>query len=273
MNLPAFKKPTEATEGVDAILYGPPKSGKTSTLDDPNFKILIVDVDGGSSVLANAKNTELFPATTWEEVCEIGESFKRGYFNINGQKVPTYHDLLAFDSLTRLQDLCKEYIVNRYAPNRKREIAGKFGGLQDWGDLKSLMTDIVKEFHGLTKRGDKSIHIMWLAHVDFVTDPDAGSKILGTKIMMQGKETGDIIMSVVDSIFYMEKAEKDGQEHFFVRTRKSGYIDAGVRVPKNREKLAPAIKNPVWSEIFENMGYTRKGMSAAPEPELVPEEK
>lgn len=252
-----FKKPTRSIEGISAIIYGKPKSGKTYTLNDPNLKILVLDLEGGTAVLDEAPNTTLVPAETWEDVCEVGDSFARGYFVIEGKKVPADFDMLAVDSITRLQDLCKKYIVSTYAPNRKREIQGKFGGLQDWGDLKDLMTTLVKDFHGLTKRGEKSIHLMWLAHVEFITDPDANSKILGTKIMLQGKETGDIIMSVVDSIFYSDKAEKDGVVHYFIRTQKHGYIEAGVRVPKSIEPLPKVIENPQWSEIFNKLGYTR----------------
>jgi hypothetical protein len=36
------QKPTKEESGIHSILYGEPKSGKTTTLDDPNMKVLLL---------------------------------------------------------------------------------------------------------------------------------------------------------------------------------------------------------------------------------------
>jgi hypothetical protein len=53
------QKPTKEESGIHSILYGEPKSGKTTTLDDPNMKVLLLDMEGGESVLAGSPNVDI----------------------------------------------------------------------------------------------------------------------------------------------------------------------------------------------------------------------
>lgn len=249
-----IKKPINSKEGIHSILYGDPKTGKTSTLDDPNMKILVIDLEGGSAVLSDAPNTDIISVETLEELNEVFTLLKNNQFvDEEGNIVPFDYGLVAIDSITRLQDLVKDYVVRVVAPNRNREIKGKFGAQMDWGDFGIIMKDLVKFAHGLTKRGDQSINIMWIAHRDNVRDEVTGG-IIGTQIKLQGS-SGIEIMSIVDAIFYMVK--KDTQEglKFGVATRKMGIVEAGVRQSKKEERLPDVIENPVWSEIFTKLGY------------------
>jgi hypothetical protein len=69
------------------------------------------------------------------------------------------------------------------------------------------------------------------------------------------------VMSVVDSIFYMTKGEiknnKTGETnmYYWIQTDRVGIEDAGVRQSKRDERLPVKIFNPVWSDIFEKLGY------------------
>lgn len=249
-----IKKPAKAKEGIHAILYGDPKTGKTSTLDDPNMRVLLLDVEGGSAVLSDAENVDIVPIEKLEDLHEVGKLLKDNVFvDEEGNIVPFNYGLVAIDSLTRLQDLVKDYVVRVLAPNRKREIQGKFGAQSDWGDFGIIMKDMVKFFHGLTKRGEKSINVMWIAHRENIKDDVTGG-IIGTQIKMQGSSAPEI-MSVVDAIFYMVKKDTDEGLKFGVATRKMGIIEAGVRQSKKEERLPDIIENPVWSEIFTKLGY------------------
>ncbi len=134
-----IKKPSSNAEGFHGILYGEPGTGKTSTADDPEFKTLLLDLEGGSSVLSEATNTDIIEINTWEDLVEAGKSIKQGFFETSSGKVPCTYDMIFIDSITRLQDLCKEYVVRVVAPNRRREIQTKFGAMADWGDLKDLV--------------------------------------------------------------------------------------------------------------------------------------
>lgn len=257
----------KVNEAMHSILYGDPKTGKTTTLGECGFRVLLGDAEGGSAVLEGASNIMRVPLETFEDVLEFGASVRQGYIDLgNGEKFDvTGFDLIALDSLGRIQDLCKEWIANTYAPNRKREIQGKFGALADWGDLEDQMTKLVKAFHRITKSGDKSKHVMWICHK--MVEVDGSGIPITTKVQLQGKKTPDIIMSVVDSIFYMVKQvhvdEKSGEEKitYGVLTDQMGIFNAAVRQSKfNKEtkKLPKVIGNPNWKKIFTAIGYKTK---------------
>lgn len=262
--------PAKAIEGADVILYGPPKCGKTSTLDDPKLKILHIDLEGGSAVLYGAENVsrinvpeeaQRLGLLQFEVVVQIIKAIETG--ELSG------FDAYALDSLTQFEDCVKEYIVKKYAPNRKREIEGRFGAQSDWGDLKDLITTTVKRVHALTKRGENSVHWIWIAHVAQVKD-DVTERVVRTRVQLQGSNTAEVVMSIVDAIFYMSaysvETEENGQKRVEVErailTKPSGPYVAEYRVSKRMlekgDVLPRVIKNPVWSDIFEALGYVRK---------------
>ena len=252
-----IKKPSSNAEGFHGILYGEPGTGKTSTADDPELKTLLLDLEGGSSVLSEATNTDIIEINTWEDLVEAGKSIKQGFFETSSGKVPCTYDMIFIDSITRLQDLCKEYVVRTVAPNRRREIQTKFGAMADWGDLKDLVVGLAKSFHSLTKRGEDSIHVVWIAHKD-VNKDDVTGNVTSTKIQVQGGNTAEILMSIVDGVFYMFKKTDDQDKTktlYGLLTDTHGVFSAKIRQSKKREKLPHVIYNPVWSEILEKLGY------------------
>lgn len=252
-------KPAEVKEGFHGILYGKPKVGKTSTADDPKFKTLLIDMEGGSAVLSQAKNVDRIQVEDFKDFAEITDSVKRGYFQIGNEKVKCDYDLYVIDSISALQELIKQYIATTYAPSRRREITGKFGAMADWGDLRDLITRTTKAWHQLTKRGDESVHCLWVAHEQVIKD-ETTEQAVGTKVQLQGKDTADVVMAHVDGIFYMfNKQNKETKElERGILTQTTGIYAAGVRQSKHATPLDAQIINPVWSDIFENLGYVRK---------------
>lgn len=262
-----IETPEVAKQGKHIILYGDPKCGKTSTLDDPNMKVLVIDMEGGVEVLAGSANAKRLDVPEqarkkgihqFEVVVQVIKAIEDG--TIKG------FDAYALDSLTQFEDVLKDYIATKYAPNRKRGETKKFGDScqTDWGDLKHLITSTVKRVHALTKRRDKIIHWIWLAHVAKTKDA-VTEQVVATKVQLQGGNTAEVVMSIVDGIFYMynkpvttelEGGRKVHDIERGITTRTMGIFVAGVRESKaNRGSLPPAIKNPIWSEIFEKMGY------------------
>jgi hypothetical protein len=252
-------KPTEIKEGFHGILYGKPKVGKTSTADDPKFKTLLIDMEGGSAVLSQAKNVDRIAVDNFKDFIEITDSVKRGYFLIDGQKVKCDYDLYMIDSISALQELIKEYVATVYAPSRRREITGKFGAMADWGDLRDLITRTTKAWHQLTKRNDDSVHCVWIAHEQVIKDENT-EQAVGTKVQLQGKDTADIVMAHVDGIFYMfNKQDKETKElQRGILTQTTGIYAAGVRQSKHAKPLDAQILNPIWSDVFTKLGYVRK---------------
>jgi hypothetical protein len=265
----APSKPMETKEGFDSILYGDPKSGKTTTLDDPNMKVLLLDLEGGSSVLAGSPNVDIVKIDSLEQLNAYADLISDlKWINHEGKLAPLEHGLIAIDSITRLQDLVKSYVVRVVAPNRQREIKDsnlapeqRFGAQSDWGNFGIIISDLIKYFHTLTKRGDKSVNVMWLAHKDNkYENPAAENMVTGTQIKMQGGSV-PIVMSVVDAIFYMNKGEiknpktSETNMYYWIQTDRVGVTEAGVRQSRREEKLPVKIFNPVWSDIFTTLGY------------------
>lgn len=258
-------KPAEAVEGFHGALIGDSGVGKTSTLDDPNLKVLLIDFEGGSAVLSEAKNVDRIDIVkeaeeqnvtqyaVFEEVCK---ALHKGEL--------TGYDMIAIDSFTQFEAALKEHIVKVIDPTAKRKL-GEFGNqqLQDYGTLQTQMTRIVKWFHGLTKRGDNSIHVLWIAHAAEVRN-DLDKSLEKIKIAISGSKTPDILMSIFDGFFYMynkdlrdENGKRIGLERGILTQSAGGYT-AKVRQSKQREPLPAKIVSPVWSEIFEQLGYIRK---------------
>ena len=167
-------KPVKTESGIHSILYGPPKSGKTKTLDDPNMKVLLLDMEGGDSVLEGSPNVDIVRIKSVEQLNAYLSLIEEGkWINFDGQLAPLEHGLIAADSITALCDLVKDYVVRVIAPNRQREIKDpklppvqRFGSQSDWGNFGTIIVDLVKYVHTLTKRGSKSINFKWIAHRD-----------------------------------------------------------------------------------------------------------
>lgn len=253
---------TDVKEGQHSILYGDPKTGKTTTLDDPKMKVLLLDLEGGTSVLAGAPNVDRVVISSVEHLNAYMELLKENkWINKAGKIVPIEHGLIAIDSLTRFCDYVKDYVVRVVAPNRKREVQNVFGAQSDWGNYGTIIADTVKYAHTLTKRGEKSLNIMWLAHKDNkYENPNAENMVTGTQIKMQGSSV-PIVMSTVDAIYYMAKANikntktNETNMYYWIQTDTIGVVEAGVRQAKREEKLPAKIFNPVWSDIFTQLGY------------------
>lgn len=261
------QKPIKTASGIHSILYGDPKSGKTTTLDDPNMRVLVLDMEGGDSVLEGSPNVDIVRIKSVEHLNAYLELIKAGtWLNFEGKIVPLEHGLIAADSFTALCEFVKDYVVRVVAPTRQREIkeglpAVRFGARFDWGNYGSILVDIMKYVHALTKRGDKSINFKWLAHKENKYEhPSIETLVTGTQIKMQGSSV-PVVMSVVDAIFYMNKGEiknpktQEVGTYYWIQTDTVGITEAGVRQSKRAEKLKTKIFNPVWSDIYTQLGY------------------
>lgn len=251
------KKPEERAEGRSIVLYGAPFVGKTTLLADPNVKVLLCDLDHNTSPLDNADNVTIFPVETFEDYLEFKKSVNRGYFEIDGQKIPCNDfDLIAIDSFTRFEELVKSYVVRVFAPNRSREIKTKFGAQSDWQDLQDIEVREVRDWQTMTR--SHGFNVMWIGHDMHVTD-DLTKQVARIQLALQGKYASNRIMSAVDAVMYMQKIEKDGKIIRGVYTQQFGIVQADARLPvEKREKLPTFVPNPELGKLLTFLGYKKR---------------
>ncbi|MMZ47338.1 hypothetical protein D1872_89820 [compost metagenome] len=249
--------------GRSIVLYGPPFSGKTSTLqNDTNLRILLIDMDKNSSVVEETGNVDILGCDTFEDYLAIKEGIRAGKYVIpGGPAIEMSYDLYVIDSFTRFEELIKAYVVEKYAPKRKREIEGKFGAQTDWQDLQDHEVREVREMQGMTRRVGKPINVLWIGHDMEATNSDDFNRKL--QLRLQGKYAAPGIMGAVDAVFYMFKqvfpatGEKPERIGFGIYTMDQGAAQAEARLSvAKRKELSKVVWFPKWGDILRTLGAT-----------------
>lgn len=246
--------------GASAVLYGPPLVGKTSTLiNDTEWRVLVIDLDKNSGVIAGAPNVTIVGVDTFEEYLSVKEGVFNGVWKIPGtdEEMVMDYDMYVIDSFTTMEEKIKQWVANTYAPNRKREIQGKFGAQTDWQDLQDREIQEVRDWQAMTKRANNPINVLWIGHDMDVTD-EMG-QVVTTRLMLQGRYAAPRIASAVDGMFYMFKQQDPKNPnvvHRGIFTIDQGKVHADARVPAPRRKKLPSvIWYPKWSQIFRFLNH------------------
>lgn len=244
--------------GRSGVLYGPPFSGKTSTLQyDTSIRVLLIDFDKNSAALEECGHVDILGVNNFEDAFLIKEGISTGTLNIGGQVIPMDYDLYVIDSFTSFEERIKDWVVRKFAPDRKREIKGKFGAQSDWGDLQTTEIQFFRDMHEMTRREVNPINVLWLGH-DMLSDtPDGLTEKLQLKL--QGKFAAPGIMSATDAVFYMFRVRNEEQKKtdFGIYTVNTGAIVAEARLSFQKRKEFPEfIWYPKWGEIFRTLGAT-----------------
>ena len=266
-NAPATEKPKE---GRSALLYGPPFSGKTSTLQyDKSIRVLLLDLDKNSGVLDSVDNVDVLGVNTLEDVQAIRLAIASGagYIVIPGLpgRLVLDYDLYTIDSFTTLEEAIKNVIPVTFAPKRKREIEGRFGAQTDWDDLQRMEVDEFRQWQKLTRNGDKSINVLWMGHDMEARESTEFNQII--QLRLQGKYAAPGIMGATDGIFYMFKQKvkpaKDKPEIMGYGVYTDNQVHgnttykAGARMPaRERMRMPDVIWWPKWGDIFRQLGST-----------------
>lgn len=257
--------PEARAEGRSIVAYGPPFVGKTTSLADPDVKVLLCDMDHNTSPLDDADNVTVYPIDDYEGYLEFKTSVERGYFVIDKKKIPCEgYDIIAFDSFTRFEELIKSYVRRVFAPNRKREIAEKFGAQSDWQDLQDMEVQQVRDWQSMTRT--KGFNVIWIGHdMTLFENPNAESMATNIRLALQGKYASPRIMGAVDAVVYFTKftapSKEDPKKMEVVRgvyTQQHGITQADVRLPVEKRKALPTfVKEPKWSKLLPYFGYTK----------------
>lgn len=257
--------PETKGEGRSILIYGPPFSGKTTSLADPDVKVLLFDLDHNTSPLDDADNVTIWPVDSYEDYEEGKKSVERGYFMIGKEKVPVGDmDIIAIDSFTRFEELIKQHVLHKFAPNRKRELSDKFGAQSDWQDLQDIEVKEVRDWQANTR--SHGFNVFWLGHdMTLYNDPNIETKATHVQLALQGKYASTRIMSAVDAVCYFTKVSRpskdDPKKTELIRgmyTMQHGIVQADVRLSiEKRQQLPAFVPEPKWSKVLPYLGYRK----------------
>lgn len=211
LTLPIGKIPAVSTNPTYLILYGLPKSGKTSCLAQLDNN-LIIDLEGGSLFL----DAMAVQARTISDLGAIAQAIREK----NKEAGKNFYKRITIDNATRLEDICMSYACTLY---RKTELGKNWTG----DDITTLargagykyLRDAVKKVIDMFK--ELCDEFILVGHVkDSITDKD-GQEINAKEIDLVGK-LGKIVCGMADAVGYVYR--KDNETHISFKSGGDGTI-------------------------------------------------
>jgi hypothetical protein len=211
ITLPTQKVPATSTNPQYLILYGLPKSGKTSAVAQLENN-LIIDLEGGSKFI----DALAVQARTINDLGEIAQAIRAK----NDEVGHNFYKHITIDNATRLEDICMSYACTLY---RKTELGKNWKG----DDVTTLargagykyLRDAVKKVIDMFK--DLCDEFILIGHVkDSLTDKE-GQEINAKEIDLVGK-LGKIICGMADAVGYVYR--KDNETHISFKSGGDGTI-------------------------------------------------
>lgn len=211
LTLPTQKIPAISEDPRYLILYGLPKSGKTSCLAQLSNN-LIIDLEGGTNFI----DALAIQARTINDLGEIASAIRAK----NTEVGHNFYKRITIDNATRLEDICMSYACTLY---RKTELGKNWKG----DDVTTLargagykyLRDAVKKVIDMFK--DLCDEFILVGHVkDSITDKD-GEEVNAKEIDLVGK-LGKIVCGMADAVGYVYR--KDNETHISFKSGGDGTI-------------------------------------------------
>ena len=211
ITLPTQKVPATSTNPQYLILYGLPKSGKTSSVAQIESN-LIVDLEGGSKFI----DALAVQARTINDLGEIAQAVRAK----NEEVGHNFYKHITIDNATRLEDICMGYACNLY---RQTEMGKAWKGTDittlprgaGYGYLRTAVKKVIDMFKDLCDE------FILIGHVkDSVTDKD-GQEVNAKEIDLVGK-LGKIVCGMADAVGYVYR--KDNETHISFKSGGDGTI-------------------------------------------------
>lgn len=193
------------------VLYGLPKSGKTSCLAQLDNN-LIIDLEGGTNFI----DALAIQARSINDLGEIASAIRAK----NNEVGHNFYKRITIDNATRLEDICMTYACKLY---KKTELGKNWKG----DDVTTLargagykyLRDAVKKVIDMFK--DLCDEFILVGHVkDSLTEKD-GQEVNAKEIDLVGK-LGKIICGMADAVGYVYR--KDNETHISFKSGGDGTI-------------------------------------------------
>lgn len=190
--LPTTKIPAKSTNPKYLIIYGLPKSGKTSAVAQLENN-LIIDLEGGSTFI----DAMSIQCRTISELGEAAQAIRAK----NEEVGKNFYKHITIDNATRLEDICLSFAAQLY---RKTELGKNWKG----DDVTTLprgagykyLRDAVKKVIDMFK--DLCDEFILIGHVkDSIIEKD-GEEVTAKEIDLVGK-LGKIICGLSDAVGYI----------------------------------------------------------------------
>jgi hypothetical protein len=237
--------PDEAVEYINALIYGPPGSGKThlfgtAGLHPDLHPALLLDVEGGMMTLRGVKGVDVLPVRSVDELLQKHEELRKddsGYYKVVG-----------IDTLNELQDIDMKFVLNQR--NQKRpDLKDDPPSMREWGLCRDHMRRIVRAFR------DLPMHTIFLAHSDTSKDEE----ITSYAPMLPGKLQKEL-PGFVDIVGYLSSDSRQQGKEVFIE-RKLQFANTKRVMAKDRSRaLGDVLENPTLPLMWE---LIQKGETSA----------
>ena len=233
---------------IKCLLYGASGTGKTYSIRElPEKETLIISAESGTLSLLGT-SYDVSEVHSWEEVEENLQSLQ---VSENALKKYKY---IFVDSLTEINELCKDHIIKVARPQLKGKDIGKIYddimARDDWGVLLNKMSRLIRGFR------DLPFNVIFTCLEDWKTDDKTGETIILPSLNGQLQKS---INQYFDFVFRLiVKDSEDSVERYFL-TVNDGRSMAKVR--GTWDKVIPASWQYVINKIEEIKKEYNKGGS------------
>lgn len=244
------KLPTEKSEPLSdnpkfLILFGKPKSGKTTVLAGLD-NCLIVDLEDGSDYVKcmNVKTHSV------EELREIAKAIK---------EAGSPYDYIAFDTGTKLEDMVLPYAGELYKQTPMGKTWGSLPGEDDVRKLpngagylyiREAYKNVLNAFKPLAKKC-----FILVGHTAEKTINKEGKELSENSLDLSGK-LGRIISADADAMGFMYRNKNEnrinfnGGEDFIVEARPAHIRGRDIKIAESEGEGKDVKMKYYWNEIF-----------------------
>lgn len=231
-------KPRPMGSKFSAILYAPPKTGKTrlcgSAVEVPELSpVLLLATEDGTSVLSGLYDeVDVAQVSGWPQAFEVIKavagikSYEEGVMTFH-EKPQTPYKTIIIDTISELQELMKSHTSET--------------GYGLWAYIADYTIAVVKMLHK-----SPHVNVIFTTHPERVQD-DTG-KVMNSPYFLGKKSLGEVLKPI-DLILYLGVKEVDGEVHRILQTKPNGKNDAGDR----SGKLVDFIVDPTMTEIYAQL--------------------
>lgn len=221
--LPTTKIPAVSENPKYLILYGLPKSGKTSSVAQLENN-LIIDLEGGSTFI----DAMAIQCRTISDLGEAAQAIRAK----NKEVGHSFYKHITIDNATRLEDICMSYACTLY---RQTELGKNWTGTDvttlPRGAGYKYLRDAVKKVIDMFK--DLCDEFILIGHVkDSIIEKD-GAEVTAKEIDLVGK-LGKILCGLADAVGYVYR--KGNETHIsFVGGADDVIMEARARHIANKD--------------------------------------